>query len=77
MSTPVPYMERTRTYYQALGYGAPYEWAHFADVPFQPLPKPLPQCRVALITTAAPLRPEAGDQGPGGTEKEQAQGFPV
>jgi hypothetical protein len=32
---PIPYLERTREYYQALGYGAPYEWAHYADVPFQ------------------------------------------
>ena len=23
---PVPYMARTRAYYQALGYGAPYRW---------------------------------------------------
>ena len=31
-----PYLERVREYYQALGYGAPYEWAHFDDVPFAP-----------------------------------------
>ena len=30
-------MQRTRDYYQALGYGAPYRWAHFAEVPFTPL----------------------------------------
>jgi D-proline reductase (dithiol) PrdB len=77
MSAPVPYMERTRTYYQALGYGAPYEWAHFADVPFQPLPKPLPQCRVALVTTAAPYQPEAGDQGPGAPYNARAKFFQV
>jgi len=41
---PVPYLQRTRGYYQALGYGAPYEWAHFAEVPFQRLRKPLSQC---------------------------------
>ena len=34
---PIPYLQRIRDYYQALGYGAPYEWAHYADVPFQPL----------------------------------------
>ena len=34
---PIPYLARIRAYYQALGYGAPYEWAHYADVPFQPL----------------------------------------
>lgn len=59
---PVPYLERVRTYYQALGYGAPYVWAHHDDLPFQPLAKPLAECRVALVTTAAPYRPEAGDQ---------------
>ncbi len=34
---PIPYIQRIRDYYRALGYGAPYEWAHYADVPFQPL----------------------------------------
>ncbi|TMB25702.1 MAG: glycine reductase [Deltaproteobacteria bacterium] len=50
---PIPYMQRTRDYYAALGYPEPYRWARFADVPFQPLQKPLADCRVALITTAA------------------------
>jgi hypothetical protein len=62
---PIPYMQRTRDYYSALGYGAPYEWAHYAEVPFTPLARPLRQCRVALITTAAPYQPDKGDQGPG------------
>jgi len=60
---PIPYMERTRAYYLALGY-QPYRWAHFADAPFTPLRTPLSRARVALITTAAPFQPEAGDQGP-------------
>jgi D-proline reductase (dithiol) PrdB len=59
---PIRYIERTRTYYQALGYGAPYEWAHYAEVPFQPLRKPLAAARVALVTTAAPYQPDKGDQ---------------
>lgn len=62
---PVPYLQRVRTYYQALGYGAPYEWAHYAGVPFHPLGKPLSACRVAIVTTAAPFQPGKGDQGPG------------
>lgn len=70
---PVPYMQRTRAYYQALGYGAPYEWAHYADVPFHPLPRPLSQCRVALVTTAAPYRADAGDQGPGAPYNARAK----
>jgi hypothetical protein len=28
---PIAYIERTRSYYQALGYGAPYEWAHCVE----------------------------------------------
>jgi D-proline reductase (dithiol) PrdB len=59
---PIPYLQRIRTYYSALGYGAPYEWAHLASVPFQPLHKPLAECRVALVTTAAPYQPDKGDQ---------------
>ena len=61
---PIPYMQRTRDYYLALGYGSPYRWAHFVEVPFTPLRTPLSQTRVALITTAAPFQPDAGDQGP-------------
>ena len=62
---PIPYMLRTRSYYLALGYGTPYRWAHYAEVPFQSLEKPLAKCCLALITTAAPYQPEKGDQGPG------------
>ena len=62
---PIQYMQRTRDYYLALGYGNPYRWAHFVEVPFTPLGTPLARARVALITTAAPFQPEAGDQGPG------------
>jgi D-proline reductase (dithiol) PrdB len=62
---PIPYMQRISDYYQALGYGAPYRWAHYAEVPFAPLNKPLAESRVALVTTAAPYQPDKGDQGPG------------
>jgi D-proline reductase (dithiol) PrdB len=51
---PVPYMERTRHYYRALGYANDYVWASFEDVPFTPLPRPLSELRIALITTASP-----------------------
>ncbi len=74
---PIPYLRRTREYYQALGYGAPYEWAHYAEVPFKPLPVPLSRCRVALITTAAPFRPDAGDQGPGAPYNAKAKFYTV
>jgi hypothetical protein len=62
---PIPYLQRIRDYYQALGYGAPYRWAHYAEVPFAPLKKPLAESRVGLVTTAAPYQPGKGDQGPG------------
>jgi D-proline reductase (dithiol) PrdB len=62
---PIPYRERVRTYYQALGYGAPYVWAHHLDVPFHRLARALSQCRVTVVTTAAPYRPDQGDQGAG------------
>ena len=62
---PVPYMQRTREYYIAIGYTTPYRWAHHIDVPFTPLKKPLSQAKLALITTAAPYQPDKGDQGPG------------
>jgi D-proline reductase (dithiol) PrdB len=62
---PIPYMARTREYYQAIGYDIPYVWAHYVGAPFQPLRKPLAQSRVAIVTTAAPFDPARGDQGPG------------
>jgi len=62
---PIRYIDRSREYYQALGYGAPYRWAHYAEVPFTPLQKPLAASRIGLITTAAPFLPDKGDQGPG------------
>lgn len=74
---PIPYLQRVRSYYQALGYGAPYQWAHYAEIPFTPLPKPLAQARVALITTAAPYQPDKGDQGPGAPYNSAAKFFQV
>jgi D-proline reductase (dithiol) PrdB len=61
---PIPYLQRIRDYYVGLGYGAPYVFAHYANVPFTTLTKPLAQSRVAIVTTAAPYRADAGDQGP-------------
>ncbi len=60
---PVPYMARLRDYYLALGYGNPYRWAQFSDVPFKTLTKPMSECRIGLVTTAAPFKEDAGDQG--------------
>ena len=74
---PVPYLERIRTYYQTLGYGAPYRWAQYAEVPFSPLVKPLTESRVALVTTAAPFQPDRGDQGPGAPYNAAAKFYKV
>jgi len=74
---PIAYLERLGSYYRGLGYGAPYEWARFADVPFAPLKKPLGEARLALVTTAAPFRPECGDQGPGAPYNAAAKYYSV
>ncbi len=29
----IPYMQRTRDYYKAIGYTTPYRWAHHIDAP--------------------------------------------
>ena len=74
---PIAYLERVREYYQALGYGAPYVWAHHAEVPFTRLARPLAACRVALVTTAAPYQPGMGDQGPGAPYNAAAKFYRV
>jgi len=55
-----PYMERTRAWYEAQGYERAYRWAHFDDVPFAHLAKPLSDCRVALVTTGSEIGPDGG-----------------
>ncbi|MBU3627522.1 glycine/betaine/sarcosine/D-proline family reductase selenoprotein B [Polynucleobacter sp. AP-Reno-20A-A9] len=62
---PIRYIERTRSYYLGLGYENPYVWAHYIDVPFSPLKKPLGQSVLGLITTAVPHDPGKGPQGQG------------
>ena len=62
---PIRYMQRTRDYYAAIGYTTPYRWAHYVEAPFAALRKPLANSRITIVTTAAPYRPEKGDQGPG------------
>ena len=44
---PIPYLDRIRRYYKTLGYGKPYEWAHYVETPFAALEKPLAAARVA------------------------------
>ncbi|MEY4496501.1 MAG: hypothetical protein RL744_1565 [Pseudomonadota bacterium] len=65
LDQPVRYIERTRNYYLGLGYETPYVWAHYLDVPFTPLQKPLNQSILGLVTTAVPFDASKGPQGPG------------
>lgn len=74
---PIPYLTRTRAWYLALGYGAPYVWAEHADTPFAPLRQPLTHTRVAVVTTAAPYQPDKGEQGPGAPYNAAAKFYQV
>lgn len=74
---PIAYMQRTREWYLALGYGNPYTWAHYADVPFHVPGKPLSAATVALITTAAPYQEGKGPQGPGAPYNAAAKFYEV
>src|SRR5690349_1218787 len=74
---PIPYMQRTRDYYAAIGYATPYRWAHHVEAPFQPLKKLLSQSRVAIVTTAARYDPLKGDQGPGAAYNGSAKSYQV
>lgn len=74
---PVAYIARTHAWYRALGYETPYRYARFADVPFTPIRVPLAKARVALLTTAAPFRPELGPQGAGAPYNYEAKFYGV
>lgn len=74
---PIAYMQRTREWYLALGYDNPYVWAHYADVPFHALDKPLSAAAVTLITTAAPYQEGKGPQGPGAPYNAAAKFYEV
>ncbi len=75
--SPIPYMQRTREYYKAIGYTTPYRWAHHLEAPFAKLTKPLSQARIAIVTTAAPYQPDKGDQGPGAAYNGSAKFYQV
>ena len=62
---PIRYIERTRSYYLGLGYDTPYVWAHYLEVPFTMLQKPLNTSVLGLITTAVPYDADKGQQGVG------------
>ncbi|HOM70454.1 MAG TPA: hypothetical protein PLQ58_09770, partial [Smithellaceae bacterium] len=52
MSSYVRYIDKTREYYLAQGYETPYRWAHFDEVPFTPLKKPLSECCITIASTS-------------------------
>lgn len=63
----VRYIDRTRDDYIRQGYEKAYQWAHFDDVPFTPLKKPLSECRVGLLGTsevAVRFDPAKGEANP-------------
>ena len=66
------YIDASREYYAAQGYSQPYSWASNDDAPFAPLPRPLAECRVGLLTTTKRtaddgLEPYADASDPGPT----------
>lgn len=73
---PIAYIARTHAWYGALGY-PPYRYAAYEETPFAPLGRSLADARVALLTTAAPYRPELGDQGPGAAYNAAAKFYEV
>ncbi len=58
------YLDRIREYYLALGYGRPYVWASFQQIPFSVLDKPLSSSKIGIVTTAALYQQNKGAQGP-------------
>jgi hypothetical protein len=54
----VPYMERTRAWYDAQGYDKPYAWAQYDVVPFAALEKPLAESVVGVVVTATATGPD-------------------
>ena len=67
--TFVSYIDKSREYYAAKGYDAPYRWATHADAPFTPLDKPLSTSRIGVVTTSSlaadsPLEPYTAPSDP-------------
>lgn len=59
----VRYIDKTRAYYKTQGYEEPYRWAHFEDVPFARLKKPLSECTLALVSTSDVAVRDEDDEG--------------
>ena len=76
-TSPLNYLERIAEYYQVLGYGEAYRWAHFDKVPFTRLQKPLDESTIGIVTTAARFQSDKGDQGPGAAYNGLAKFYSV
>ena len=68
MSEPVRYIDRSHSYYRAQGFTEDYRYARHDSAPFAPLPKPIADCTLGLVTTAstyerASLEPRKVDTG--------------
>lgn len=50
----VSYIDKSREYYLAQGFGNPYRWAYNREIPFTPLAKPLSASRIGVVTTSSP-----------------------
>jgi len=74
--TYVSYIDKSREFYAAHGYERPYRWARFDDVPFTPLPRPLSELRVGLVTTST-LPGESPDAGPDDRPRKAAYAAPM
>lgn len=53
MTDHVKYIDKTRDYYRSIGYKQDYQWARNDTCAFTPLTKPLSECRIGLVSTAA------------------------
>ena len=74
---PIAYIERTHAWYDALGYGNPYQYAHYSTTPFQPLTQALSKTCVTLITTAALYQADKGPQDASAPYNASAKFFKV
>ena len=53
MTDHVRYIDKTRDYYRSVGYTQDYQWARNESCGFTPLSKPLRECKIGLVSTAA------------------------
>ena len=53
MTEHVKYINKTQDYYRSIGYSQDYQWARNEACALTPLTKPLSECRIGLVSTAA------------------------